>query len=339
MSNPTRQPWILCDFSWMAHRARFALKNLAWEEKPIGMIYGICEQLRTLCMDPRIRSSQLAMLLDSRKSIRRLHYPAYKARRHKLSADELADLEVMREQMRILVKDVFPRIGFETYRQTGLESDDLMASAAKTCAPGRAVLVTADKDLLQAVSSRAAWHDPCRGVWVTSKSFEADKGIDPPWWGEVKAIAGCQSDGVPGVRGVGERTAIRFLIGNLPEHHKTYQLIQSKAGQAVIERNRELVVLPHAKTRPVELRVPHYNPDAFFKFCEDYGFQTYLEGKRHEQWERILEGGLEAPRTIRTRRRNKRPGRPTSEDQHSFRGAIEHAAGPGILPEEKETEE
>lgn len=289
-------PWVFIDISYLAHRARFALSGMEYEDFPTGIIYGFFEQLKFICQNPHINSNKVCLFFDSKKSYRRKLYPEYKKKRKdSRTEEEKKQIELMYFQVRLLWKQILPDIGISTYRQTGLESDDIMAQAAMQVsldnAAGegrRAIIITSDGDLYQCITQYVHWYDPGRDVYLTPRSFLRKKRIRASKWGEVKAIAGCSSDEVAGVPGVGEKSAIQFLLDELPKNYKRYQSIISPAGQAIIERNRQLVLLPHAKTKIVFLKPPAYDTDAFFHYCEKYGLLSFLKERKRRAWMRFF---------------------------------------------------
>jgi DNA polymerase-1 len=265
--------------------------ELDWEDFPTGVLFGFFEQFRTLCQDDMINSNRVVFFFDSRKSYRKKAFPDYKAkRRESLTEEERKQIGVMHDQLTLLRRDLLPSLGVQVHRQAGCESDDLMAQAANqlTDAKEPGIIVTADGDLWQCISEYVSWYDPARKRYLTPSSFARQKGIPPARWGLVKALAGCAGDGVPGIARVGEKTAVKFLLNQLPQTHKTYQAITSPTGGSIFSRNKELVLLPHEKTRAFELRSPDYKPEHFFSFCERYGFRSYLKGARKEEWLRFF---------------------------------------------------
>jgi 5'-3' exonuclease len=285
------RPWILIDISYLAHRARYATADLQWEDFHTGVLFGFWEQLRHICSDRNIQSNRVVFCFDSRQSYRKKTFPEYKAhRRTDLTDEEKVQIEAMYDQVKLLRADVLPAVGFQVVRQTGCESDDVMAQIARqlTAESQPGIMVTADGDLWQCISHSVHWYDPARERLYTPSVFANKKGIACNMWGQVKAIAGCSGDGVPGVPRVGEKTAVRYLTSQLPSHHKTYQAIISPEGKRIIERNKPLVILPHTKTKPIELREPDYSIEGFFDFCERYGFRTYLKDPKKSEWEAFL---------------------------------------------------
>lgn len=260
------------------------------------MIYGFFEQLRTIIKDGKVWTHRLALCFDSKKSYRKKALKTYKANRHQnRTEEELEQREIMDRQINMLARDYLRNIGFRIFKQKGLESDDLMAQLAwqiRHSKSRRAVIVTGDMDLCQCIHEHVHWYDPGRGVYYNPLSFQKKKRIKPHAFATVKAIAGCASDDIKGIEGVGEKSAIDFIRGELPEHYKKYQAIQSEEGHATWKANLPLVVLPHEKTKPIKLKTPEYNPDAFFAMCEDLGMQSYLEGRKYKEWNRIFKGSL-----------------------------------------------
>lgn len=297
----------LFDSSWIAYRAKHSIPEMMFEEKPTSVIFGYLEQIRHTCQDPRINSNNIGLFFDSKKSFRKRILPTYKENRtkEKLSPEEW-DLKMkMKEQLERLRSEILPDIGFRCYRQMGLESDDLMAQAAHQLEGEGTVIVTSDGDLYQCITARVHWFDPSRDLYLDYMHFWARKGIGPDEWADVKCLAGCVGDCVPGIEGVAEKTAIKYLTKTLPSHTKKFQAIVSEAGRNTVARNRTLVVLPHPKTRTLDLTPPVYNMDAFFRWSERLGFDSFLQGGRRYLWESFLQGKMEphiAPRRPGERR-------------------------------------
>lgn len=277
---------VLIDTSYLAYRALHTFKQLTFEEIPTGVIFGFFEQLRTICRSARVNSNRIALFIDSRQSYRRLSYPTYKAKRENRTEEEVQRLILLKDQVKILWSKILPEMGLPVYRQTGLEADDLMAAMAATMKGNQhqGIMITADQDMFQCITEACHWYDPARSVYLYPFSFQANKSIVASQWGEVKALAGCSSDNVAGVPGVGEKTAIKFLKGTLPARFQSFKAIMSVKGKKIIARNRPLVVLPHARTKPIEWCDPKILMDAFFHYCERYGLASYLQKKQRNNW-------------------------------------------------------
>lgn len=288
--------WLLMDVSFLAYRALYSVGHLELEDIPTGVIFGFLSQFRAVC--ERLRSTKAVLFFDSdsRESLRARVYPAYKGQRKRDQEEEHAQqVSILWKQMRMLEEELLPDIGLQCLRQNGLESDDLIALAAK--GGEKSIIVSADGDLYQCITDTCHWYDPARKVMHSPGSFIEKYGIDPCRWGEVKTIAGCKSDNVNGVHGVGEATAIKYLNGVLPPRYQKYQNIENERGQEIIERNQGLVILPHEKTEPFELVAPNYDPKIFFKYCRRFGLQSFL--KKRAGWRDFFNG----PKTRKRRKR------------------------------------
>lgn len=304
---PIESPWALFDLSYLAHRARHSMGNLSFEGESTQIIFGILESLRTICFDNRVKTNSVVICVDSKESFRRDFFPEYKLKRYESrSPEEIADIEAMHSQANIL-KKMLKESGFKVIKQRGLESDDIMAQAARQLQNKRhtgvtAIMVTADSDLLQCVTTDTVrWFDPQRDLFWGHLDVWAAKGVDPCDWAKVKAIGGCRGDNVPGVPGVGEKTAVDYLTKSLPASHKRSCAITDPSGQAIIARNRRLVRLPHKKTKEIDLSLPKYDPGTFFAWCKKLGFESYLHDRRRA-WENFFAGRMnEFRQTVRVR--------------------------------------
>jgi len=177
-------------------------------------------------------------------------------------------------QIQILRKEIMPVLGFQnSFMQVGLEADDLIAIFVRNN-PGQAIVLTNDDDLLQLVDD-CVWHSPQRKMTVNAKTFREKYGITPRAWKRMKAIAGCSSDKVPGIVGIGEAYALQYLKNEMKIDSKRYNDI--KAGKEIIKRNRLLVGLPHPKTKRLVLQQDEFNLDGFLAVCDMYGLNRLAE--------------------------------------------------------------
>ncbi len=291
--------WVLLDLSYLAYRAHHSVGFLESADGPTGILFGFFSQLRMICQDPLVNSNKIVVFFDSKKSYRSKVYPEYKRNRRKDKTDEEKEqISLMWDQVKLLRKKILPDMGVQCLSQKGLESDDLIAHASQSLLveacfgdpdnTEKAVIITSDGDLYQCIHPRCHWYDQGRRKYYDPETFQTAKGIHPGQWGTVKTIAGCSSDNVAGVVGVGEKSAIQFLQGTLPKEYKRYQAIISEQGKEIRERNKELVVLPHPKTKPFEMRAPVYNVDAFFEYCERYALLSFLN--KRGGWKRFFLG-------------------------------------------------
>jgi 5'-3' exonuclease len=109
--------------------------------------------------------------------------------------------------------------------------------------------------------------------------------IEPDQWSKVKSVAGCDTDNVAGVNGVGAITAIKYLKGQLTVKSKA--LAEIRANAVIIKRNAELVTLPMKGTKYMDLvEGEEFNSSLFVEVFQRYGFTSFL--KEIDTWKRTL---------------------------------------------------
>jgi 5'-3' exonuclease len=135
------------------------------------------------------------------------------------------------------------------------------------------ILITADKDMYQCLSDRVIiWEPRTRNV-ITIAGFIKAYGINPDQWAEVKAIAGCGTDDVVGVRGVGEATAIAYIRGDL-KPGKKLQAIQEAYRSGLVKQNRRLVRLPYRGCPVFELSTDEVTADKWATLANRLGMRS-----------------------------------------------------------------
>jgi len=157
--------WVLIDLSYLAHRARYAVGDLEFDDIPTGVMYGFFEQLLATCKNPPVCSNKILIFTDSKKSYRQRAFPDYKKKRKdNRTPEEQEQIRVMYQQVNKLRDKILPKLGIPVYKQVGLESDDLIAYAAQelTMKKEEAIIITADGDLYQCITPWVKWYDPGR---------------------------------------------------------------------------------------------------------------------------------------------------------------------------------
>lgn len=278
---------ILIDANCIGSVALFAMGDLRMNEVGTGVVYGLLKQLQTIYKG--LESSDLVFCWDSQSSIRKEMFSGYKFRRKEDRTKREQDIwATAYEQFHLLRTDYLPSIGFKNQLQAaGFEADDILAKVAKD--NGNCIVITTDGDLLQCLPYCNIWN-PRKRTLITAKTFEDEWGIHPKMWGEVKAIAGCKTDTVPGVVGVGEKTAVKYLQRKLSVTSKRYKDITHFEGQNIIARNRDLVVLPLKHTPSFPLKPNNFSLENFRKLCRNLGMDSLLCGSSLNTWTEILSG-------------------------------------------------
>ena len=287
------------------------MPELSWEGKDTAVIFNFLLQLLKLA--EKFKSSKMVFAWDSKKSYRKDIFPDYKANRKK--SFESQDLEIGKPQFRELNRFVLPTIGFHnSFQQTGVEADDIMAKIVLDYWPlahPQIVLVTADKDMYQMLRKgydatgkwdRFGWviiYNPATKKNYTGEEFQLDYGIRSLDWADIKSIAGCSGDNIPGCQGVGEKTAIKYWLKQLTKGKK-FDTIEEFRRSKEFQLTKSLVTLPFYETSPVRLMPYKYNSpswpririNAFENICYDYGFHSFLKKEYFLRWKALFNGEI-----------------------------------------------
>ena len=279
---------LVIDGNCIAHRARHATGGLSDGDVATGVIFGFLSQL--LHVAKIFKSNDIRIIWDSIASKRRKMFSGYKRLRYdksKMSEEQINEIRIMREQVMLLRSEVLPTIGFQNnYIQYGYEGDDIIAKIVLR-QRGEFVIVASDHDLYQLLQGNTRIWDPMKNRMITCKSFTENYRIPVNKWAVMKSIAGCKSDAVPGVSGVGEATAIKYIQGVLPSKYVTYRRIVQSSD--IIERNAALVTLPLAGTKMPEVEENTFNREGLVEVAKEYGMHSFLRMDRMREWLEFFE--------------------------------------------------
>jgi len=301
----------LIDGHALAYRMYFALtaggNSQRWQTskgEPTAGIYGFARELvRVLEQE---KPEYLAVAFDVGKTFRDEIFPEYKATREKMPDDLRPQLERIREMV-----DAFniPRLEMEGY-----EADDVLGSTARVAAEqGLGVkIITGDRDLLQLVNERTtvylAGDDQ---TYITKEDVINKLGVRPDQVVDYKALVGDPSDNIPGVKGVGEKTATALLkkFDTLDAIYQNIDQVENR-WKGKLEANKEAAYMSRRLAQievnlDIQLDLEHaaVNPfdpaklEAFFKEME---FRTLLS-KVPNISGNVTESPETAPQTAKTK--------------------------------------
>lgn len=247
--------YLILDCNYLAHRAKYAFGDLSEGGSPTGVVYGFLKDI--LSLRERFQTNRFIFCWDSKVSLRKQIYPAYKKKRmvKQQTEEEKAFEDAFQIQMKKLRTEYLPTIGYQNiFLQEGYESDDIIAVVCQAITPDleEGVIVTADHDLYQLIRNNIICYNPQTKIQMTVGKFINTYGITPKQWIKVKAIAGCPSDNIKGIERVGEVIAIKYIQKELGKGCKAYRSIKT-GWRSVVLRNRTLVELPYKGTKPVRL--------------------------------------------------------------------------------------
>lgn len=284
------QVTLLLDCNGICHALRHTIGNLSYDGEEIGIIFGFLLQLFTL--QKRFHPYRWIFAWDSWHSLRRSLYPQYKANRTALqNLEEERDRKSAFRQFDLLREDILPLLNLGDWNlyQKGFEADDLIASAVELV-DGKKIIISQDHDLYQLLTGATSIYNSKTRTIFTEGDFRNQYRISPEEWVRVKALAGCSGDNVDGVPFVGEKTAIKYIRGELPSKSKAYASITH--AKDIIARNRDLVGLPFIGCRTLmkDLLVPlsegpsRLSESGFQTVCRRYGFDSFLSDKKYPEW-------------------------------------------------------
>lgn len=235
--------FLVIDGSSLIHRAFFALPPLMNKQGVhTGAVYGLCNMLLKLLGD--LQPRYMAVAFDkSRKTFRTELYADYKGQR-KPTPSELS------EQFPLSMK-VLDALGIHTLELDNYEADDIIGTFAKAAPEDvEVIIVTGDRDELQLVDKRTKVYYTKRGISDIQIFDEAEfaanyEGLEPKQLIELKGLMGDTSDNIPGVPGVGPKTAIKLIkeYGTVANVLANIAKVSAKALKAKLEANKESALL------------------------------------------------------------------------------------------------
>jgi DNA polymerase-1 len=231
MSSPASSPLYLIDGSGYLFRAYYAIRHLSSPTGfPTNAIYGVVQMLLKLLRDQK--PDHLAVVFDvGRETFRTELYPDYKANRAAMPEDLRPQIEPLKELIRAFNIPVLEKAGFE--------ADDLIGTIARRCREqGQPVIVvTGDKDLMQIVGDGITLLDTMKDKASNVAEVVEKFGVAPSRVVDVLALMGDASDNIPGVPGIGEKTASKLIqeFGSLEELLVRVDEVKGKNGERLRE--------------------------------------------------------------------------------------------------------
>ncbi len=272
----------LIDGSGFIFRAYHAMPKLTRPDKtPVGAVLGFCNMILKLVGETD--ADHVAVVFDvARTTFRNRLYKDYKAHRPEPPDDLVPQFGLVREAV-----DAFNVCRIE---RPDYEADDLIATYADAavCEGARVTIVSSDKDLMQLVSDKVELYDAMRDRPIRAPEVAEKFGVGPDKVIDVLALWGDSSDNVPGVPGIGAKTAAELInqYGDLETLLKRAgEIKQPKRREALTEHaddarlSKKLVTLDHAVPLPCplsDLAVRPLDPAKLTAFLEAQGFRALL---------------------------------------------------------------
>jgi DNA polymerase-1 len=294
MAEPAERLFLIDGYA-LIYRAFFALISRPLKTKSgenTSAAWGVTNFLFRLL--EKYRPAYLGWVHDMGVSFRERAYPAYKATRQKLAEEQQQDFDRSVERIEdILAGFRIPILGLEGY-----EADDVIGTlATKAAAAGhQAVIVSGDKDFYQLIAPGVALLNPGRGgpaaveeQWVDVSNAAERLGVPPERVVDYLALVGDSSDNVPGVKGVGEKTALELLgrFGGLDDVLARADEIPGKRAREAIRQytdearlSRQLVTIQ--RDVPIDLdlgvlRVKPLDSERLARLFAELEFRTLMD--------------------------------------------------------------
>ncbi|MBV1907700.1 MAG: DNA polymerase I [Kangiellaceae bacterium] len=297
MATTTKQPLILVDGSSYLFRAYHSMSQAGFSNssgQPTGAIYGVINMLKSLCK--QYDSQRIAVIFDAKgKTFRNDIYPEYKANRPPMPDD-------LRSQI-APVHNIIRALGFPLYAIEGVEADDVIGTVSHlaTQQGQETIISTGDKDMAQLVNQHVSLINTMTNQFLDIEGVKEKFGIPPELIIDFLGLMGDKVDNIPGVAGVGEKTALGLLqgIGSVDKIYENLDKIaelpirgakkladKMVANEDDARLSYELATIVLDVTLPFELDDLHMQqPDKELLeiYFEEYEFKTWLKNLKAGQ--------------------------------------------------------
>jgi DNA polymerase-1 len=346
--NDRKNELFLIDGSGFIFRAFHALPPLTRADgTPVNAVLGFTNMLVKLITDMHVPN--IAVIFDAkRKNFRNDIYPEYKANRSETPPELIPQFPLIREAVEAFS---IPAIEME-----GFEADDLIATYAKLAeAKGQPVaIVSSDKDLMQLIRPGVRMIDPMKYKDIGADEIMEKFGVTADKVVDVQALAGDSSDNVPGVPGIGYKTAAQLIneYGDLETLLKrASEIKQQKRREALVENaelariSKRLVLLDADVKVPVglaDLKIKKPDNAKLFGFLQEQGFRSVL-ARMEKQFGGVANDAAPIRHSGESRnpdpdfRRDDAKGYELIQDEKSLKKWISAATEAGIVAIDTET--
>lgn len=264
---------------------------------PVGAVYGFTNMIMKLKskVSPDNGHHMLVVFDSGRKTFRNDIYPEYKANRPPAPEDLIPQFP--------LVRAAAEALGLPVSSSDGYEADDIIATYARLAKEQgiKVTIISSDKDLMQLIDDDVEMYDAMKDKRVGEKEVEEKFGVPPAKLLDVMALIGDSSDNVPGVPGIGVKTAAELIkeYGSLDELLKRAgEIKQNKRRETLLENaekarlSRQLITL--CNTVEVDsdiekLSVVNEDPEVLIEFLSAQGFKSLVTKIERKH-------GVEAPK-------------------------------------------
>lgn len=251
----------------------------------VTCVYSFLDDI--LSLSEELESNKFVILFDSKGSVRKNACPTYKCNRQEVS-DEIKEKRHQLYQQIPILKEFLTSMGICHLEICGFEADDLIASIVQNNRLTRFYTVSTDHDLWQTLGKNNMMYNFSRKTFKDDYSVsEKFPGLEAHDYWKILSLSGCSTDNVaPIVKGVGEKTAYKYLTGTLKPESKIFKSIEENIHKA--PENEALVRLPHSACialTDINERIGELDQEGFIAKCMEYEFDSFLE---NENWDKFF---------------------------------------------------
>ena len=282
----------LIDVSGFVYRAFYALPSLTYNGQEVGAVYGFCaaiNKITSLFKD----SMFIAALDSSKKTFRNEIYSEYKANRKAMPEELFSQLP--------LIKEACEKFGFKIVEQLGFEADDIIATYSKKLHESRKVtVISSDKDLMQLLSLKnVSIYDPMKQKYIKDEDVMKKFGVSPDKVLDVLSLMGDSSDNIPGVPGIGPKTAASLIneygsldgiiknLDSLPKNKKN-ETLKNEIEKALL--SKKLASLKD--DMDLDFEYSQTIPNGIDEFLLKFGFKSLVKKSNSPQQSQFFEKDL-----------------------------------------------
>lgn len=274
---------IIFDSNSVIHRAFHALPPLTTKKgEVVGAVYGFL--LVFLKAIKEFQPDFVAACFDVKgPTFRHEKYEQYKAQRPKAPPELYSQIP--------MVKDVLKNFGVPVYEKQGFEGDDLIGTIAKL-SPIETIIISGDSDNLQLIDDKTKVYTLRKGVKDTvlydeALVMEKYQGLKPKQLIDYRALRGDATDNIPGVKGVGEKTATELLqrFGTLENIYLKLDEIKPKTRELLVQYKEDAFISKDLATiiqdAPMDFNLQdcswnNYDKEKATKMMEEFGFHSLI---------------------------------------------------------------
>ena len=248
---------VIIDINNFIYRAYFGIQQrlTAPDGTPVNAVYGVFNMLHRLLVSSN--PSSVIIAKDSKASLRKDLYPQYKENRSRMPEDLVVQLP--------LIYKMLEQLNLPCLEASGYEADDIIYSLVSLFEPSfdNLLIASGDKDLMQLVSEKVHCIDTMKDKTYDTNGVKEKFGLAPNQILDFLALLGDSSDNIPGVTGIGEKTAVKLILqfGSLDNIYLNLTDIKGKL-KTNLEEQKDKAYLSYelAKLKSIPNFTPELTP-------------------------------------------------------------------------------